>query len=135
MITLRIMVGWTGVELGAGLGLPSIVSSLLGVNLLATDGDASVLSLLQSNIHRNTLKPAVNREGLENKKGMKNKRKRRGNITVHELKWGESANALQSLGLTDYPNLVLGSGITYSPIPHSLFLFLLISFISLHFPL
>jgi hypothetical protein len=33
--------GWegkTGVELGAGLGLPSIVASKLGVKMIATDG-------------------------------------------------------------------------------------------------
>ena len=30
--------GMTGVELGAGLGLPSIVASKLGLEMVATDG-------------------------------------------------------------------------------------------------
>ena len=40
---------WTGkrgVELGAGLGLPSIVASNLGAKMIATDGDDAVLHLL-----------------------------------------------------------------------------------------
>ena len=34
--------GKSGVELGAGLGLPSIVASKLGAQMIATDGDDEV---------------------------------------------------------------------------------------------
>ena len=43
--------GWTGkvgVELGAGLGLPSIVASKLGVEMIATDGAFRFRSFLTS---------------------------------------------------------------------------------------
>merc|ERR1712070_473986 len=45
--------GKTGIELGAGLGLPSIVVSNLGAKMIATDGDDKVLQLLSSNTRRN----------------------------------------------------------------------------------
>ena len=48
--------GWTGksaVELGAGLGLPSIVASNLGAKMIATDGDDAVLHLLDMNVKHN----------------------------------------------------------------------------------
>merc|ERR1711937_126888 len=48
--------GWeekTGLELGAGLGLPSIVASNLGAKMLATDGDDGVLQLLRKNMEHN----------------------------------------------------------------------------------
>ena len=42
-----------GVELGAGLGLPSIVASNLGAKMIATDGDDAVLHLLRMNTEVN----------------------------------------------------------------------------------
>lgn len=45
--------GKIGVELGAGLGLPSIVLSDLGAKMIATDGDDTVLHLLGVNVGRN----------------------------------------------------------------------------------
>ena len=48
--------GWkgkSGVELGAGLGLPSIVASNLGAKMIATDGDDAVLHLLCINAKHN----------------------------------------------------------------------------------
>ena len=45
--------GKSGVELGAGLGLPSIVASNLGAKMIATDGDDAVLHLLDMNVKRN----------------------------------------------------------------------------------
>ena len=48
--------GWTGksgVELGSGLGLPSIVASNLGAKMIATDGDDAVLRLLGMNVKHN----------------------------------------------------------------------------------
>jgi hypothetical protein len=48
--TLSTMVG---IELGAGLGLPSLVAARRGVQMCATDGDDAVLELLRSNAERN----------------------------------------------------------------------------------
>ena len=45
--------GKSGVELGAGLGLPSIVASNLGAKMIATDGDDAVLHLLRTNTESN----------------------------------------------------------------------------------
>ena len=42
-----------GLELGAGLGLPSIVASKLGAHMIATDGDDAALQLLRCNVARN----------------------------------------------------------------------------------
>merc|ERR1712216_115651 len=42
-----------GLELGAGLGLPSIVASNLGARMIATDGDEAVQNLLCMNTQRN----------------------------------------------------------------------------------
>ena len=42
------------VELGAGLGLPSIVASNLGAKMIATDGDDAVLHLLGANTEYNS---------------------------------------------------------------------------------
>ena len=52
------------VELGAGIGLCSVVSSRLGMKVIATDGDESVLNQLAANAARNssgagTLQPAL----------------------------------------------------------------------------
>jgi len=43
----------TCVELGAGLGLPSIVAARHGFRAVSTDGDPSVLSLLEENLRSN----------------------------------------------------------------------------------
>ena len=45
----------SGIELGAGLGLPSIVASNLGAKMTATDGDDTLLHLLGMNTERNAL--------------------------------------------------------------------------------
>merc|ERR1719356_2084195 len=45
--------GKRGGEIGAGLGLPSIVAANLGAQMTATDGDDMVLHLLGENMERN----------------------------------------------------------------------------------
>merc|ERR1711933_52143 len=45
--------GKRGVEIGAGLGLPSIVAANLGAQMTATDGDDMVLHLLGRNMKNN----------------------------------------------------------------------------------
>src|SRR3954451_20735942 len=43
------------VELGCGLGLPSLVAARAGADVLATDGDEEALALLERNAHANGL--------------------------------------------------------------------------------
>ena len=50
--------GKSGVEIGAGLGLPSKGASDLGVKMTATDGDDTVLQLLGMNTERNAPSPS-----------------------------------------------------------------------------
>merc|ERR1712064_230746 len=77
------------VELGAGLGLPSIVASDLGAKMIATDGDDAVLHLLRTNTQRNA--PSCQ---------------------VEKLFWG-SAGPLAALGLKQELDFVLASGVVY----------------------
>ena len=83
--------GKSGVELGAGLGLPSIVASNLGAKMVATDGDAQVLHLLGMNTERNA--PSCQ---------------------VEKLFWG-SAEPLTALGLKQEPDFLLAANVVYDP--------------------
>merc|ERR550514_1857206 len=74
--------GKSGVELGAGLGLPSIVASNLGAKMIATDGDDAVLHLLGMNTESNA--PLCR---------------------VEKLFWG-SIEPLRALGLEQEPDFV-----------------------------
>jgi predicted nicotinamide N-methyase len=49
------------VELGAGLGLPSLAAALDGANVLATDWADDAVSLLRANAKRNSIKLRVKR--------------------------------------------------------------------------
>ena len=81
----------SGVELGAGLGLPSIVASNLGAKMIATDGDDAQLHLLSMNMQRNA--PSCQ---------------------VQKLFWG-SAEPLTALGLKQKPDFVLAASVVYDP--------------------
>mmetsp|Transcript_17127 Transcript_17127/g.31478 ORF Transcript_17127/g.31478 Transcript_17127/m.31478 type:complete len:827 (-) Transcript_17127:86-2566(-) len=81
------------VELGSGLGLPSLVAASLGMATVASDGDEYVLELLQSNIVRNEAK-------LE------------GSIRSCKLRWGED-NPMSILELEHKPRLILAAGVVY----------------------
>ena len=83
--------GKSGVELGAGLGLPSIVASTLGAKMIATDGDDAVLHLLNMNAERNAQW-----------------------CRVEKLFWG-SAEPLAKLGLTKAPDFLLAANVVYDP--------------------
>lgn len=86
--------GWeakSAVELGAGLGLPSIVVSNLGTKMVATDGDDAVLHLLGMNMERNA--PSC---------------------WVEKLLWG-STEPLAALGLRQEPDFVLAANVVYDP--------------------
>lgn len=84
------------VELGAGLGLPSIVASNMGFDVVATDGDLSALELLASNIKRNSPKGAVAR--------------------AEQLVWG-SPDPKSALGLRASPDLILAADVVYGNDP------------------
>jgi predicted nicotinamide N-methyase len=45
--------GGLAVELGAGLGLPSVLAAKQGMQVVSTDGVESVLDLLRKNLQRN----------------------------------------------------------------------------------
>ena len=85
-----IAAGSSVLELGAGLGLVSIVASCLGASVVSTDGDAAILPVLQRNIVRNldASHPA---------------------ITVQQLWWGD-VSAARALGAFD---MIIGSDLVY----------------------
>ena len=91
--------GRGGVELGAGVGLLSIVAARLGVSMVATDGDEAVLGLLQENVSRQAWA-----SGKEEP------------VRVSQLKWGAPA-VLESLGLHAAVGLVLATGVVYGSDP------------------
>ncbi|CAE7826752.1 VCPKMT, partial [Symbiodinium sp. CCMP2456] len=84
--------GKVGVELGAGLGLPSIVASQLGAHVVATDGDASVLTLLRRNVEENRGSGALRAEALL---------------------WG-SEDPLSKIGLDERPDFLLAADVIYA---------------------
>merc|ERR1712078_695677 len=79
----------SGVELGAGLGLPSIVVSNMGTKMVATDGDNAALHLLGINMERNA--PSCR---------------------VEKLFWGSTA-PLTVLGLKQEPDFLLAANVVY----------------------
>ena len=78
-------------EIGAGLGLPSIVASNLGAKMIATDGDTQLLHLLGRNMESNA--PSCR---------------------VEKLFWG-SAKPLTALGLKQEPDFLLAANVVYDP--------------------
>jgi len=91
------------VEIGAGLGLCSIllgkqfqISKEKGhVELIATDGDAEVIKLLEGNVSMNEV-----------------------DVKTKILKWEEDCgDPLQKLGLATKPDLIIGTGIVYGSNP------------------
>eukprot|EP00439_Symbiodinium_sp_Y106_P042396 s2406_g5.t1 len=84
--------GKVGVELGAGLGLPSIVASQLGARVVATDGDASVLTLLRQNVEEN---------------------RGSGTLRAEALLWG-SEDPLSKIGLDERPDFLLAADVIYA---------------------
>lgn len=81
----------TVLELGAGLGLVSVVASCLGASVVATDGDQAILPVMARNVlrHVGTGRP--------------------GNVIVSELLWGDVAGA-RALGSFD---VIIGADLVY----------------------
>ena len=100
----KIRRGWSGrvaVELGAGLGLPSIVGArVLNLRVVATDGDPDALHLLRENARDNVseVPDCV------------------GSMRVEELRWG-SRKPLKRLGLKKKADLVMASDVVYGSDP------------------
>lgn len=104
---------WTVLELGAGLGLCSAVAAKHGMNVVSTDNDSEVLSLLKENLQRNRIIPNDD-DSLETQKQHE--------VHVHSLDWLRVANdpsaesshpvflQLESLGGAD---LILLSDVIY----------------------
>lgn len=90
-----------GVELGAGVGLLSIVAARLGVSMVATDGDDAVLNLLRENVER--------QQWSETQTGKEH-------IRVSQLKWG-APDVLDSLRLAAPAGLILATGVVYGGDP------------------
>jgi len=91
---------WTNkrvVELGAGLGLVSIVAALLGADVVATDGVEGVLPVMRENVQKHTAaaKHAVN-------------------CTL--LSWGEEADETRILA--DGVDVVLAADVVYGDKVH-----------------
>jgi hypothetical protein len=83
----------TAVELGAGLGLPSLVANRLGCASTATDGDPKVLELLEVNAEENRAPGG-------------------GRARVESLLWG-TAGALKTCGLSAPPDVLLAADVVY----------------------
>ncbi|ELR18499.1 nicotinamide n-methyltransferase [Acanthamoeba castellanii str. Neff] len=80
-------------ELGAGTGIVGMVASLLGADVVLTDGDEEALTNLRRNVE-------ANHSDL------------RGSVTVMPLRWGEDSTAVRELGPFDFvicADLVYGS--------------------------
>ena len=86
--------GRVGVEIGAGLGLPSIVAARrLGLKMVATDGDSATLDFLRRNAEANATADAAL-------------------LDVAELRWG-AKKPLNAIGLGDKPDVLLASDLVY----------------------
>lgn len=87
--------GLTAVELGAGLGLPSLVAAHMGMSkVIATDGDPDVIALLHANKEKNS--------GTSNTSALE----------VKELLWGVE-NALEEVGMEEAPDVLLAADVVY----------------------
>lgn len=87
--------GLSAVELGAGLGLPSLVAAHVGMSkVVATDGDQDVIALLHANKEKNS--STSNTSAL----------------VVKELLWGVE-NALEEVGMEKVPDLLLAADVVY----------------------
>jgi predicted nicotinamide N-methyase len=119
-------VGRTAVELGAGLGLPSIIAGRLGLRAVATDSDGDVLALLESNTTRDSTTAARLRAASSGGGGGGRVSGDEGSgagaavaaavaepVRVQRLKWGEDADPLGSLGLGEPPNVLLAVDVVY----------------------
>lgn len=79
---------WTVLELGAGLGLCSAVAAKHGLNVVATDNDPAVLTLLEENLGRNN---DTSLKSTQSSAAHDNPSKQQA-VHVHSLDWVTVAN-------------------------------------------
>jgi len=93
--------GLRAVDLGTGLGLNAIVLALLGMDVVATDGDDRLFPTLRANLERNLARnePALTATGH-----------RAGRVTVQQYWWGDDVT---KVGLQPPYDLVCGSDLIY----------------------
>ncbi|KAL1512202.1 hypothetical protein AB1Y20_005466 [Prymnesium parvum] len=89
--------GLTAVELGAGLGLCSIVAHQLGMSVTATDGYEDVLHLLKENVSACVQTSASP-------------------LHVRSLRWG-TPDPIEQLGLSAAPDVLIATGCVYGSDP------------------
>jgi len=99
---------WTGlrvIELGSGAGLGSLTAYHLGAGeVLATDGNADVLKLVQNNIQRNA-------RSIRREPGVAESSQSPALIRALPLKWGETLPSEVAQGEWD---VIIGSDLTYN---------------------
>ena len=91
--------GLVGLELGAGLGLPSFVMASRGCTMITSDGDEEVLTLLRSNVETNA-----------------HATQSRGSIRIEKLEWGDM-RAIERLKPTQLDVLVAADCVYVLPAP------------------
>ena len=84
---------WTVLELGAGLGLCSAVAAKHGMNVVSTDNDSAVLTLLKENLQRNQIHDD-SLESAQSPSSENNPSKQQ--VHVHSLDWVTVANDPQA---------------------------------------
>lgn len=97
---------WRGkkvVEIGAGLGLPSIISSRLGMRTVTTDGDDDVILLLKQNVEHNT---------VEEKSGEQKKESKLVDAQVKKLLWG-LPDPMAEIEIHSFPDVIMAADVVY----------------------
>uniref|UniRef100_A0A7S3JTP3 Calmodulin-lysine N-methyltransferase n=1 Tax=Aureoumbra lagunensis TaxID=44058 RepID=A0A7S3JTP3_9STRA len=85
------------IELGAGLGLTSIITGILGANaVLATDGSTSLIPILQANLETN----------------LSSNQQQFSNVCARHLDWRD-LEKVASIAKSFSPNLIIGSDLVY----------------------
>lgn len=107
----------TCLELGAGLGLPSIVAAKYGWNCIATEQDCkTVLPLLEKNARRNNLFVASSSSSDQQQSlSFFQKEEEKGCIAIESLDWTASLDQVQALA-SRYPpaDLIVASDLIYA---------------------
>merc|ERR1712232_911292 len=108
--------GWTGklgVELGAGLGLPSVVAARLGIRMIATDDDDDVLDVLEQNALRNQPPSQGSAGSRKKRRAAAPHSSAESGLRVQRLLWSRDVSP-SDLALDDPPDLLLAADVIYA---------------------